>query len=331
MRKLGSLAAIGALAWLIPDAASPQQVNLDAYPSRLAVYRSGDFATAVRASMALSMDRLEDQAEEYLDSFPGSAAGFDPDLLAAAMLHVDLAWAAEMEPGRNEEVARDFLNRVSAVRQDAWTRDALMGLLGIYVDQGRLDDAVRVARSLKEEYPDHVEVRINLARLAEFIGWGIHDERFLDQAQESYQNLLDEGEGDLAELRLRIAHLTLREGNPEETLRRLDEAAPGLSARHRFVSLLLRGETLLWLDRTAAAEAAFSDAQAIHVGSISAAAGLTAARQTLGDGPRAAEAARSFLSGTSGQDTWWHFLVQALADESRRLDGLRGVVLLPRE
>lgn len=332
MRKPGSPAAFAAAAaftCLIPAGATPQQVNLDAYASRLAVYRSGDFATAVRASMAFSIGRLEDQAEEYLDSFAGSAARFDPDLLAAAMIHLDLAWAAEMEPGRNEEIARSFLNRVSEVRRDAWSRDALMGLLGIYVDQGRLDDAVRVARSLKEEYPDDVAVRINLARLAEFIGWGIHDERFLDQAQESYQNLLDEGEGDQAELRLRIAHLTLREGNPEETLRRLEAAGNGLSARHRFVSLLLRGETLLWLDQTAAAEAAFSEAQAIHLGSISAAAGLTAARQTLGDGSRAADAARSFLSGTSGQDTWWHFLVQALADEAGRLDQLRGLALLP--
>ena len=140
-------------------------------------------------------------------------------------------------------------------------------------------------------------MRINLARLAEFIGWGIHDERFLDQAQESYENLVDEGEGDLAELRLRIAHLTLREGNPEAALRRLEEAGDDLSARHRFVALLLRGETLLWLDQPMAAEAAFARAQAIHVGSLSAAAGLAAARQTLGDGQRAAEAVRTFPLG----------------------------------
>ena len=331
MRRLGRLAAIAALTCLIPAAAGAQQVNLDAYASRHAVYRSGDFATALRASMALPFDRLRDQAEEYLDSFPGSAARFDPDLLAAAMIHFDLAWAAEMEPQRNEEIARNFLNRVSGVRRDAWIRDAYMGLLGIYVDQGRLDDAVRVARSLKEEYPGDVEVRINLARLAEFIGWGIHDERFLDQAQESYEDLVDEGGGDLAELRLRIAHLTLREGNPEEALRRLEEAGDDLSARHRFVALLLRGETLLWLDQPVAAEAAFARAQAIHVGSLSAAAGLAAARQTLGDGQRAAEAVRSFLSGTTGQDTWWHFLVQALADETGRLDQLRGLALAPQE
>ena len=36
----------------------------------------------------------------------------------------------------------------------------------------------------------------------------------------------------------------MREGNPEEALRRLEEAGNGLSARQRFVSLLLRGETL---------------------------------------------------------------------------------------
>lgn len=334
MRSIGGLAALAAtaaLTCLIPAGAGAQQRNLDAYASRIAVYRSGDFATALRASMAIPMDRLRDQAEEYLDSFPGSAPGFDLDLLVAAMLHFDLAWAAEMEPQRNEELARNLLVRISEARRDAWTRDAHLGLLGIYVDQGRLEDAVRVARFLREEYPDPTVVRINLARLAEFIGWGIHDERFLDQAQEGYRNLVDEGEGDLAELRLRLAHLTLREGNPEEALRRLDEAGEHLNARHRFVSLLLRGETLLWLDQASAAEAAFAEAQAIHVGSISAAAGLAAARQTLGDGEGAAEAVRGFLSQSAGQDTWWHFLVQALADETGRLDQLRGLILVPQE
>ncbi len=330
MRKLGSLAAAAALACLVPAGTGAQQVNLDAYASRLAVYRSGDFATALRASMALPFDRLRDQAEEFARGFPGGAPGADLDLLAAAMIHFDLAWAAEMEPGRNEDIARGFLDRVGGARRDVWTRDAHLGLLGIYVDQGRLDDSVRIARFLRDEYPDPTAVRVNLARLAEFIGWGIHDERFLDQAQESYQNLLDAGEGDPAELRLRLAHLTLREGNPEEALRRLDDAGDDLSARHRFVSLLLRGETLLWLDEVAAAEAAFEQAHAIHVGSLSAAAGLAAARQTRGDGRRAAGAVRSFLSGTSGQDTWWHFLVQALANETRRLDQLRGLVLLPQ-
>ena len=334
MRKLGSLAALAAtaaLTWLIPAGAAAQQRNLDAYASRIAVYRSGDFATALRASMALPMDRLEDQAEEYRDGFSGSTARFDPDLLAAAMLHLDLAWAAEMEPEKNEGLARDLLARVTDARRDAWIREAHLGLLGIYVDQGRLNEAVRAAQLLREEYPDHPAVRINLARLAEFIGWGLHDERFLDQAQDGYEDLVAEGEGDLAELRLRLAHLTLREGNPEETLRRLDEAGDSLGARHRFVSLLLRGETLLWLDRAAEAEAAFAQAQAIHVGSVSAAAGLAAARQTLGDGERAAEAVRAFLSGNTGQDTWWHFLVQALADETGRLDQLRGLILLPQE
>ncbi len=316
---------------LLAVGAHPQQRNLDAYASRLAVYRSGDFATAVRASMGLPMDRLRDQAEEFRRGFTGSSPGFDRDLLAAAMLHLDLAWAAEMEPEANEDLARDLLARVSAARRDAWMRNAHLGLVGTYADQGRLHDAVRAAKFLGDEYPNDLEVRLARARLAEFIGWGIHDERFLDQAQEGYENLVKEGHGELAELRLRIAHLTLREGNPEEALRRLDEAEGGLIARHRFVSLVLRGETLLWLDRTAEAEAAFAEAQAIHVGSISAAAGLAAARQTLGDGQRAAEAVRSYLGGTDGQDTWWHFLVQALADETGRLDQLRGLALLPQE
>ena len=90
---------------------------------------------------------------------------------------------------------------------------------------------------------------------------------------------------------------------------------------------MLRGETLLWLDRAVAAEAAFEEAQAIHVGSVSAAAGLAAARQTLGDGRGAAEAVRGFLSQSTGQDTWWRFLVEALADETRRLDELRAVAM----
>lgn len=329
-RGLPAVAFAAAALCLAPGAAHPQQRNLDAYASRVAVYRAGDFAAAVRASMGLPMDRLRGQAGEYLGGFPSRDGGFDLGLLAGAMIHFDLAWAAEMEPAGNEELGRGLLARVSDARRGAWTRDAHLGLLGIYVDQGRLDDAVRVARFLKEEYPDHLAVRINLARLAEFIGWGMHDERFLDQAQENYENLVEEGEGEPAELRLRIAHLTLREGNPEEALRRLEEAGDDLSARHRFVSLLLRGETLLWLDRAAEAEAAFAQAQAIHVGSVSAAAGLAAARQTLGDGRRAAQAVRSFLAGNTGQDTWWHFLVQALADETGRLDQLRGLVLLPQ-
>ena len=336
MRKLlmrQSVAAI-AVAGLIPvfnaASAGPQRVNLDAYASRLAVYRSGDFVTALRASMALPMDRLRDQAEDHFRAVPDDDRGFDLALLAGALFQFDLAWAAEMEPEENETFARNLLTRVSDPRRDAWIRDAHLGLLGMYADQGRLDDAVRVARFLREEYPDHPASRTNLARLAEFIGWGTHDERFLDQAQQSYEDLLTEGEGDLAELRLRIAHLTLREGNPEEALRRLEEVGDSLSARHRFVSLLLRGEILLWLDQVTAAEAAFARAQAIHVGSVSAAAGLAAARQTLGDGERASEAVRSFLSGAGEQDTWWHFLVQALADEVGRLDRLRGLILLPR-
>ncbi len=55
-----STALAAVFACLLATGARPQQVNLDAYASRLAVYRSGDFATALRASMALPFDRLRD-------------------------------------------------------------------------------------------------------------------------------------------------------------------------------------------------------------------------------------------------------------------------------
>lgn len=329
--NLAAPAALCLFALVAASPASPQQRNLDAYPSRIAVYRSGDFAAALRASMALPMDRLEDQAEEYLDNLQGRAAGFDAGLLAAAMLHFDLAWAASMEPDKNENIGRKMLRRISDRRVEDWTRDAHLGLLGIYADQGRLDDAARMGEFLGERYPNDPAVRLTRARLVEFIGWGIHDERFFDQAQAGYEDLLLDGVGDPAELQLRIAHLTLRAGNPEAALERVDAAGSDLSAIHRFISLLLRGETLLWLDRARAAEAAFTEAQAIHVGSVSAAAGLAAAHQTLGDGGRAAEAVRSFLAGTNGQDAWWRFLVQPIADEVWRLDGLRALALRREE
>ena len=328
---LAALTALCLFALVAPNPASPQQRNLDAYASRIAVYRSGDFGAALRASMAFSMDRLEDQAEEYLEGFPGSSTQFRPDLLAAAMLHFDLAWAAGMEPEKNEGIGRDILRRVSDRRGEDWIRDAHLGLLGVYVDQGRLDDAARMGVFLGERYPNDPAVRLARARLAEFIGWGIHDERFFDQAQADYEGLLLDGVGDPAELQLRIAHLTLRAGDPELALERLDAAGRNLSAIHRFISLLLRGETLLWLDRARAAEAAFAEAQAIHVGSVSAAAGLAAARQTLGDGGGAAASVRTFLAGTDGQDAWWRFLVQPVADEVRWLDGLRALAVRGEE
>lgn len=328
---VAAVAAFWLCALAMSDAASPQQRNLDAYASRAAVYRSGDFGAALRASVAFSMDRLEDQAEEYLDGFAGRSPGFDLDLLVAAMLHFDLAWAAGMEPGRNERIGRRLLDRVSDGRREAWIRDAHLGLLGVYADLGRLDDAARTGVFLGERYPNDPAVRLARARLAEFIGWGIHDERFFDQAQADYEGLLLDGEGDPAELQLRIAHLTLRAGDPELALARLDAAGPNLSAIHRFISLLLRGETLLWLDRARAAETAFAEAQAIHVGSVSAAAGLAAARQTLGDGGSAAASVRTFLAGTNGQDGWWRFLVQPVADEVRRLDGLRALAVRGEE
>ena len=328
-RRLATVAVAAAATCLIPDGARPQQVNLDAYASRVAVYRGGDFGAALRASMAFPVGRLEDQAEEYLDSLRGRAPETDRDVLAAAMLHFDLAWAAGMEPRANESIGRRLLGEVSDVRRDTWIRESHLGLLGIYVDGGRLDDATRVAVFLEDRYADHPAVRLNRARLAEFIGWGLHDERFLDQAQAGYEDLLEDAEADPAELHLRIAHLTLRAGDPEIALERLERAGGDLSAIHRFVSLLLRGETLLWLEQTRAAEAAFAEAHAIHTGSVSATAGLAAARQTLGDGAGAAGAVRDFLSQTQGRDTWWRFLVQPIADEVSRLDQLRALVVGP--
>lgn len=322
---------VAAALYLFPGGAHAQARNMDAYRSRLAVYRSGDFRSAVQASLAVPFDRLRDQAEEFLRRRSYGEPGSDLELLSAALLHFDLAWAAGMEPARNEDLARNLLAPNRDPPREVWIRDAHLGLLGVYVDRGQLADAVRIAKFLGERYPDQTPVRLARARLAEFIGWGTHDERFFDQAQSSYEELLREGEADPAELRLRVAHLTLREGNPETALARLDEVGDGLGAVHRFVSLLLRGETLLWLDRAEEAEVAFSEAQAVHLGSVSAAAGLAAARKTFGDGEGAAGAARGFLSQSTGDDTWWRFLVQPLADETGHLDRLRGLVLLPRE
>lgn len=313
------------------DFASAQQPNLDAYESRIAVYRSGEFGLALRASRTFPIDRLEDQAEEYLDRLQGRAPEYDRRLLAAAMLHFDLAWAAGMEPEENERIGRRLLGRVTDARRDTWIRESHLGLLGAYVDGGRFDHATRMAVFLDDSFPSHPAVKLHRARLAEFIGWSLHDERFFDQAQASYESLLTHGVGDPVELRLRIAHLTLRAGNPEAALEGLDTAGPDRSAIHRFISLLLRGEILLWLDEARAAETAFAEAQAVHVGSVSAAAGLAVARQTLGEGKRASEAVRSFLAGTNGQDAWWRFLVQPIADEVRRLDGLRALAVQPEK
>jgi hypothetical protein len=107
LRARGLLAA--AALCLAPPGATPQARNLDAYASRVAVYRGGDFGAALRASMAFPIGRLEDQAEEYLASLRGRAPETDRDVLAAAMLHFDLAWAAGMEPRANESIGRRLL------------------------------------------------------------------------------------------------------------------------------------------------------------------------------------------------------------------------------
>ena len=87
-----------------------------------------------RRAWRFPINRLRDQAEEYFRQRTDVAR--DLDVLAAAMLHFDLAWAAEMEPEKNESIARDLLTRVGEARRDAWMRDAHLGLLGVYVDRG---------------------------------------------------------------------------------------------------------------------------------------------------------------------------------------------------
>ena len=329
---VGALALASFLPGAEGTAAGAQSPAPTGYEARLAAYRSGEFVAALRASAALPMDRLRDEAEEFFHRFPGRSRQRDHALLAVAMLHLDLAGAAGMAPEKNESIARSFFTRVSDGRRDGWRRDAWIGLLGVYVDRGRLGDAARLGKFLGEEYGNDRAAVFARSRLAEFIGWGLHDERFLDQAQAGYEDLLPEAlagaEGpEPADLRLRIAHLTLRAGNPEAALAHLDEAGNGPSAVHRFVGLLLRGETMLWLGQALAAERAFADAQAIHFGSVSAAAGLVAARETLGDTQGAVAAVRGFLSESTGDDAWWNFLAGGLGDESRRLDRLRALTL----
>lgn len=120
MRKTtlpGGLAGALAMCWLA-GAAEAQT----ACEERLAVYRSGEFAAARRASVAISIDRLRDEAGEYSHSFPGRARGFDLELPGAAMPHFDLAGAAGMEPEKSESIARALPQRVSDGRREGWSR-----------------------------------------------------------------------------------------------------------------------------------------------------------------------------------------------------------------
>ena len=314
-------------------AAAPQPAETP-YERRLAQYRSGDFVGAVRESRELPVRELRGAAESFLDRRPGGNAARDREFLAAAMLHFDLAGPAETAPEENEKIALRLLGRVRGADRDAWTRDAQVGLLGFYMEYGRLEDALRVARFLGEEFRADPDARLARGHLAALIGWMFHDERFFDQARDTYETAIlaragQAGAEPPTDLRLRLAHLVLRDGDAEGALAGLSAAAAAadLDARQRFLAHLLRGEALLWLDRAAEAEEAFAAAQAHHQGSISAAAGLAAVRQRLGDTVGAGEAARNYLSAGGDADTWWDFLLRGLTAERPRLATLRALAL----
>lgn len=303
-----------------------------AYERRLARYRGGDFVGAVREGRGIPLRRLRGAAESFLDRRGGSSPSRDAELLAASLFHLDLAGPAETAPEEHERLARRMLARVTDPHRVEWTRNAHLGLLGFYMEYGRLEDALRVARFLTEEFRADPEARLTRGHLAALFGWMFHDERFFDQARDAYERALAaEPEAPAADLRLRLAHLVLRDGDAEGTLARLDavgdRVADALTARQRFLSLLLRGEALLWLDRAAEAERAFSQAQAIDIGSLAAAAGLTAVRQRLGDTEGAGEAARHYLEAADGPDTWWDFLLSGVVAERARLARLRALAL----
>ena len=313
-------------------AAAPQPAETP-YERRLAQYRSGDFVGAVRESRELPIRELRGAAESFLDRRPGGNPARDREFLAAALLHLDLAGPAETAAEENEQIARRLLDRVGGADRASWTRDAHVGLLGFYMEYGRLEDALRVARFLGEEFRADADARLARGHLAALIGWMFHDERFFDQARDTYETAILARESDAAaepptDLRLRLAHLVLRDGDAEGALAGLESAAAAdFDARQRFLAHLLRGEALLWLDRAAEAEEAFAAAQARHQGSISAAAGLAAVRQRLGDSAGAGDAARNYLSAGGDADTWWDFLLRGLTAERPRLATLRALVL----
>ncbi len=319
-------------------AISLQDRSRTPYEARLDRYRSGDFVGAIRDALDAPWRDLEAGAEEFRRRARGTPEERDLSWLAAAMLHLDLAGPAEARPRDQEEMAERFLAQVGdGARRTGWLLDARLGLLGFYASRSRWEDAVRVAGVLAEQSGGERSIRRARAWLAEALGWGFHDERFLDQAQFGYSALLEEAaagevaslpDTELVDLRLRLAHLTLREGSPEATLALLDAGDGYPDAISRFAAAILRGETHLWLENATAAEQAFAEAHAIHSGSVSAAAGLSASRQRLGDAAGAAEAARRFLQDTAGDDAWQRFLLGGLTREGERLDRLRALVLV---
>jgi len=130
------------------------------YPTRLAAYRRGQFIPALRASLAVPFDRLEDEANDFRGEIRGMHEEADLSRLAAAVLHFDLAAAAGMEPEHNERIARGLLADALRGRREDWLREAHLGLVGIYAAQGVLEHAVRAAKFLVDEFPARPEVRL---------------------------------------------------------------------------------------------------------------------------------------------------------------------------
>ena len=311
--------------------AQEQHSGPSAYRALVATYRNGDFAGAVRAGAAFPPNDLLEHAESYREDAAASSPASELDLLAAALLHLDIAGVAGTAPVQNEKTARLLLDRVDWVRRDAWVRSSHLGLMGLHATAGRLADAARVIQFLSARYGNDPVVVLNRARYAEVVGWALHDDRFFEQARSDYNLLLRETVSrraslDLTEMRLHLAHLILRGGYPQETLTRLESVGDNLNALHRFVALLIKGEALLWLGQTAAAEEAFAGAQALRAGSGVGAAALVATREMLGNSDDASAAARRFLFQTKGEDPWWNFMAGGLSAERRHLDPLRRLV-----
>ncbi len=288
-------------------------------------YRSGAFVEALREAMTLPMDELEDGAEA-LRRTPGTDR---LQLLGSAMLHLDLAAAARMEPEQNEEIAW----RTLVVAGGEWATEARYGLVGTYWEMGRWEDVVRILEELRGRDRTAPPFRLLAARFSEMAGWTTHDERFFGYAWSLFLSLLEDEEpalppGDMTGVRLRLAHLALRNGDPEEALERLDALGP-LTPVQRFASLVIRGETLLWLGEFATAETALAEAQAIHVGSFTVATALATARRLRGDLAGAEAAVRTQLAAADGEDAWWRFLSGGLEDEQAQLARLRRLALNP--
>ncbi len=310
-----------ALAPALLLAAEPQSD----YEELVARYRSGDFVPALRQAMSLPTDELKDAARAFRST---SGNEGQLQLLGSAMLHLDLATAGGRAPEENEEIAWEALR--GADRD--WATEARFGLVGTYWEMGRWGDAVRILEDLRAQDRHAPEWRLLTPRFSEMVGWTIHDERFFGYAWSLYSGLAEEETALLPPdqetgVRIRLAHLALRNGDPEVALRRLAEIGEGPDAVQRFAIQLIRGETHLWLENLEAAEDALAEAQALHIGSFTAATALATARRLRGDLAGAEDAMRVRREAEDGKDAWWDFLSGGLEEVSGKLDRLRGMVL----